>query len=146
MQILIRRGSDPPAVDLFLERAAPGAALPPYNPGADLLLFVKAFRGSAVPQPIKYMGHAVLQSMLPLRVSTRWAPDHPQRACCSSHWHPLRLARPLFLDGALTTLHLHGPLACRRSCPSCGAWRAWRAGARWRFVKRCSTCPPEWTS
>lgn len=70
-QALIRRGSDPPAVDLLLERAAPGAALLPYNPATDLMVFVKALTGAAVPEPIKYMGHIVLRSTQPLRVGSR---------------------------------------------------------------------------
>ncbi|KAL4445392.1 hypothetical protein ABPG77_011217 [Micractinium sp. CCAP 211/92] len=67
LSALIRRGSDPPAVDLLLERAAPGAALLPYNPATDLMVFVKALTGAAVPEPIKYMGHVVLRSTQPLR-------------------------------------------------------------------------------
>ncbi|KAL4428001.1 hypothetical protein ABPG75_002090 [Micractinium tetrahymenae] len=67
LSALARRGHQPPAVHLFLERAAPGSALPPYNPSTNLMVFVKAFRGTLVPEPVKYMGHAVLQSTLPLR-------------------------------------------------------------------------------
>ncbi|KAL4445391.1 hypothetical protein ABPG77_011216 [Micractinium sp. CCAP 211/92] len=65
---LIRRGSSPPVVDLFLEQAPPGGHLPLYNPASDLLLFLKTYRGrDAAPLPtIEYSGHIVVPSDRPL--------------------------------------------------------------------------------
>lgn len=71
-QALIRRGSSPPVVDLFLEQAPPGGHLPLYNPASDLLLFLKTYRGrDAAPLPtIEYSGHIVVPSDRPLAVSS----------------------------------------------------------------------------
>lgn len=82
LQGLVRPGSTPPVVDLFLELAQPHEALPPYNPSTDMLILIKVYRGASASQPLECKGHLVASRPMPLRVQFAEELESCPPFCC----------------------------------------------------------------